>query len=851
MLAEAHRVTAAGRRAWEDQAVAAVLAIAAFLLGTYYVRAVVAGGGRPEFYQVEFAPAVMLACGGGYVAPNSGVYPTLAAFLAQQTDTFSCRDLPPQPALNRLTGPQATWKYLIGTVGVWWRVSGVSWTKLMPLCGVLFAATIVLTYFLFRVLAGSAVAAAGAAALMLSPLQLGHLPHLRDYSKAPFMTAIFLLLALIVRAPLAPKRTLILAACYGMTLGVGIGFRNDLLITIPAFVIAVALFLPGPLLAHGAVKLGALVVALLAFLVTAAPVLGAYGEGGGAGQSHVALLGLMSPFDPALGVGDAGVYEFGYVYSDTYLGAMVSDFAGRVQGASTPIAIYDSAYDHASAALAREVIALRPADIIARAWAAVLQTIGLPATSAADVAVPQFVTGGRLLPLFQWRVRAIAWFPRMPMITVGLALLLISVADLRLALGAALMLVYFGGYPALQFQTRHLFHLTVMSIAAMVFVTQRVIAAASHPAAWTRLSWSAMRRPATRVAIVAVAMTLGTVAPVAAARAYQQRTLGAMLRASLAAAHEPLQLAEFPADGVRRSIAIVDPPARRRAIAHRGVTVSEYLRLEFDGARCDGVRAALTFHYDASTGLADFTRDLDVALDPTQGPTVALVPIYYYVAAQPADPLLAQRYGFSSLTLPAEERACLTAVERLVSTTEPAVRMTIRAWPGWERLPLYQWISRVERSSPRVAPEVYTIPPGRHVDRATMTAAIELIAPDEAVLRAAGVRSSGRGALAVDGVAASGPYDYLLRLKSQPLQAGDQFIVEGRLNAGGLSIGVLRDSQWIALVSIERPGPFLAVVEVPSSGDGSLVFANNLISGGLDNHFDIVRAGRRAVGAAR
>jgi hypothetical protein len=434
------------------------------------------------------------------------------------------------------------------------------------------------------------------------------------------------------------------------------------------------------------------------------------------------------------------------------------------------------------------------------------------------------------------------------MVAVALALLLVSLADVRMALGSALMLTYFGGYPALQFQTRHLFHLTVISIAAIVFVTQRVITAASHPAARSQASWPALRRPAMRVAIVAAVITLGVVAPVAAARAYQQRTVATLLRASLAAAHEPLRIAEAPADGGRRSIEIIDPPARQQAIAHRGVAASEYLRLEFDGARCDGVRAALTFRYDASPGLADFTTDLDVPLDATQGPTVALVPLYYYVGEHPADPLLAPRYGFSSLTLPAEERACLTAVERVVSATEPAVRMIVRAWPAWDRLPLYQRVSRVERSWQRPAADVYTIPPGGHVNRAALAAPIELITPDGAVLRNASVQSSGRGRLAVDGVASAGPYEYLLALKPQPLRAGDQFIVEGRLNAGGLSIGVVRDARWIAMVSIVRPGPFLAVVEVPSNGDGSLVFANDLISGGLDNHFEIVRAGRLAVG---
>ena len=51
-------------RLWKiEAAVAAGLFIAAFAVASWYVPQFVAAGGKPWFYQQEFGPAVMEACG--------------------------------------------------------------------------------------------------------------------------------------------------------------------------------------------------------------------------------------------------------------------------------------------------------------------------------------------------------------------------------------------------------------------------------------------------------------------------------------------------------------------------------------------------------------------------------------------------------------------------------------------------------------------------------------------------------------------------------------------------------------------------------------------------------------------
>src|SRR5437867_4055052 len=63
-----------------------------------------------------------------------------------------------------------------------------------------------------------------------------------------------------------------------------------------------------------------------------------------------------------------------------------------------------------------------------------------------------------------------------PMALVTLAT--ISVSNLRAAIVLTLLLVYFAGYPALQFHVRHYFHLEFMAWWALAFLVEQLAVAA-------------------------------------------------------------------------------------------------------------------------------------------------------------------------------------------------------------------------------------------------------------------------------------------------------------------------------------------------------------------------------------
>jgi hypothetical protein len=75
---------------------------------------------------------------------------------------------------------------------------------------------------------------------------------------------------------------------------------------------------------------------------------------------------------------------------------------------------------------------------------------------------------------------------------------------------------------------------------------------------------------------------------------------------------------------------------------------------------------------------------------------------------------------------------------------------------------------------------------------------------------------------------ADSPASYLLEGKPLPVRKGGQFIAVGELEAGGLTIGFLKDNAWLGSRNIVEPGWFAVAIQAPDDGVYSLVIANNL-----------------------
>ena len=201
--------------------------------------------GPVGFYESQFAPALSFACTGKFWnldLSKPAIQPAVL-FLTHQTESFDCAQLPANLSAFRTESDffQLSSLYLMGSVGMVWRVTSVSFQVLSIIGATLtaiFALSIyaVATLFVSRIIALVVVTLA-----MTSPLVAFMQPALRDYSKASFLVASIYICGRVIFAE-RTKSAVLWAALGGLVAGVGFGFRTDLAIVIPFFVFATAMF---------------------------------------------------------------------------------------------------------------------------------------------------------------------------------------------------------------------------------------------------------------------------------------------------------------------------------------------------------------------------------------------------------------------------------------------------------------------------------------------------------------------------------------------------------------------------------------------------------------------------------
>jgi hypothetical protein len=630
-----------------DLLVAAALFVASSVWGTQSWNAWTARGGTPEFYQLYFEPAVMIACGKGFVISEQQPKP-LEDFLWRRRDRLACSDLPPDLKVGKKGIYQGAWIYLEYTVGLFWRAAGISWSGMGPLFGLLFGSVIALAYGISRLGMGRLFALGPPLARAGSSAHLVNLPHLRDYAKAPFTLALVFILGLLVVKPVRSRTVLLLAVIYGVVLGVGYGFRTDFLTSVPLIVIALFLFLDGGLTQRLALKAAASVLFFATFLAVCSPVLASVYTKGGC-QWHVALLGLQLPHDQNLRVASAP-YDFGYVYGDSYVVETVSGFARRTQGVPGPLVYCSHEYDVQSGRYLKAIVASFPADMTVRAYASLFQIVELPFDRWTEP-MPNWAT-----ILYKVRARFLRPRTREGALIVLAALVIVSAASLRLGAFLLFFLAYFGGYPAIQFQERHYFHLEFITWWALAFV--------AYQATTIVWSWRAgvpdLRPHAGALArgaglVLAGGATLALV--LVAARSYQVRQAQRLFQSYVAAPK-----ARTADDvGPLREVARGEWP--------------QFLEVDLNGAACSP-GTSVTFRYDHTVPTEDFTRTIAVGprLRP-DGLTRVFMPVFE---------------RFSAVEMAGGGAGCMAGAYRLTDLTSLPLLLGATLPPDWASIPLFQ-----------------------------------------------------------------------------------------------------------------------------------------------------------------
>jgi hypothetical protein len=501
---------------WIDGVIVVVMLTLATIAGSWSWNRSVARS-PAFFYQSYYEPAVMVACGKGFVVAQPQV-PAMAAFLEQRVDRFSCDDIPPDAKLGTEGLYQTPWRYLMVAVGLAWRILGISWSGMGPFFGTLFAVTIAAGYGIFRLGMGRPLAVLGACALSVSALQLSTLPRLRDYAKAPFTLILIFLLGLLVTRRSTWKAVLAIATGYGVVLGIGYGFRTDVLASIPPFYVALIGFLKGGVFQNIRLKVAAGLLCAATFLASGWPIVSTVYRSGGC-QWHAALLGFSRQFSGPLGVAQPP-YDLSRRYSDNFVYVTGTSYASRLDPGIGHLEYCHPEYDRATGRYLADLATRFPADLIVRAYASVLRIVELPFR-------PRQGGWGEL------ETRGLG------LVLVSAAIVLVTVTDARLGLFLLFFLLYFGGYPAIQFETRHYFHLEFITWWAAGFVLHFAIAVA-WPLVRERRWAPQMSASVRHAAVLLTASAAGLVVILLMARAYQQARARSLFTSYLAAAKEEI-----------------------------------------------------------------------------------------------------------------------------------------------------------------------------------------------------------------------------------------------------------------------------------------------------------------------
>jgi hypothetical protein len=638
--------------------------------------------GSVFFYQMFTPEALMWACGHGFRYPLT-LSPQMIDFLLdRKIASFDCASILP----NAPAGPPGFFIraqiWLAWPVAILWRILGPTQTAMAPLAAFLAASYAAGAFVLARVFLGRTLAVLATLVISLSPVAVGMIFLLRDFSKAPFFLWGLALLVLAARS-LPQRRYLFLAAAAGATAGLGYGFRADLGILLPLGLLFLALASRAGLLLRGE----GLLAYGLAYLLLAAPILTVSNTGN---SGLLVMQGATEPFRAFLGLRPAP-YALGTKYSDELtLSAIAAAERPRHPDWDTrePNPIYGVSQTFTySLAYLFEWAPNFAADFAAQSLKSAAWLLGYPALVAVTRGNPDPGFPLRLdIELTRWQEPVYSLFAQPWMPLVGLLgmlawLLRVSNRSYREAVGLAVLLSALLTYPAVQFSVRHVFHLeflwviSVLSLPVALWEYRRLLPDLGR---FTFVAGGSL-------AAVAV-VYLGLVQ-------VQQKRLTSAFRALLTGPQRMQAFERTPqADGSvllrvpvpSEQMALVNgaPDSMTnpvRAIENDVRAGAERMELILSGPLCPETPFTIEIRYDHRPNV---WQPLDTVM--TARPGDAVIFPAFYRATQ----------NFAGILLPSTHAGCSVQLARLPLTNGLPAMLSAVLPPSWESLPLRKGLGR-------------------------------------------------------------------------------------------------------------------------------------------------------------
>ena len=250
--------------------------------------------------------------------------------------------------------------------------------------------------------------------------------------------------------------------------------------------------------------------------------------------------------------------------------------------------------------------------------------------------------------------------------------------------------------------------------------------------------------------------------------------------------------------------------------AGRQACVPALFAVRFNGRRCAYPSLNPVVRYESQTAYEDWSTVLDVRF-PRRGD--ARVTMYFVAFALPTT-------HFTGIELPTAALACLEAFEVVTDTSRLPVLLDVALSADWRQATRFQTFSWEDRRSAREGKPYVVANPPTSYSYPELIAGVEL-AESSASFRAEGLEPIGVSGWRYTG-SADGPSTYLSVSNPVELAAGQRAFVHGRLQHGGILVGLQRDQQWVLHAVVDDEGEFWAVVKAPDTGTYQVVIANEL-----------------------
>lgn len=663
-----------------DSAIAALFFVFSAALSLSVLKLV----GTLFFYQ-NFSPEVVYAgCGLGFQHPGT-ISESLQRFLLVQQSSFDCNLLDSAATLQPAGFFARLQLYLSYSVVFLWSPPVLTYWDLWPLVVLLGGAYGAGLFVLFRLFLPRPISALGAVLASLSPIALTLMLSFRDYSKAPFFIWGLVFLVSAIRADT------IRAACWhalaaGIAVGLGFGFRADLIILVPFGILALLAVTTWRDLT---VKIPAIAVFAATSILVSWP---AASVGSGSSPGSILIQGMSEPFQRFLGL-ERAQYHLGNRYSDELVLSSVAA-AERPKmpdwDKNESTALYGISQSmKLSGHNAQKWMPLFIGDLSTQGLKSLAWLTAMPALFAAGrpidisfgaVLISAITAPGKLI----YATLGNAWL--VPIGIAGaIAFCLREVASRpRYFLATALLIGLLAASSTAQFAVRHIFHLEFIWILSILSLG---VAASDY-----RKLRSALRP--VMIGLAALTTLGGTV--YAAALLYQQSALKAAIAYVLSLPRESIYVSDMKAEPQVGSNLTIDIPVPSQ---HASIVKSpddsmnkdipliglqwdvraEADRLILSLVDCPKENYSINLEYQKSATVwqaFDETVSIDVG---ASGPTRLLVPAFY----RPTQHL-------SKLSIKPQPKDCVVRLERIDGDSPLPYLFTAILPPNWEQIRWYR-----------------------------------------------------------------------------------------------------------------------------------------------------------------